>query len=122
MFPPPIDPSWEPGDPRFPGRADTGRSACPDARGREPLERPPDGSDIWAGSGSTAGLDRKFGELTGYLLRAAVVLDGVVLATGTSLVPELAFTLADGDIVSIAIDGIGALVNPVVRGRLGQPV
>lgn len=46
----------------------------------------------------------------------------MVLATGTSLVPELAFTLADGDIVSIAIDGIGALVNPVVRGRLGQPV
>jgi 2-dehydro-3-deoxy-D-arabinonate dehydratase len=80
-----------------------------------------DGSDIWAGSASTAGLHRKFGELTGYLYRADVFPDGVVLATGTSLVPDLPFTLADGDIVSIAIDGIGTLVNPVIRGRPGQP-
>lgn len=80
-----------------------------------------DGCDIWAGSASTAGLHRKFGELTEYLYRADVFPDGVVLATGTSLVPELPFTLADGDIVIIAIDGIGALVNPVVRGRLGRP-
>jgi len=79
-----------------------------------------DGRDIWAGSASTAGLHRKFGELTDYLYRADVFPDGVVLATGTSLVPELPFTLADGDIVSITIDGIGALVNPVVRGRLGR--
>jgi 2-dehydro-3-deoxy-D-arabinonate dehydratase len=79
------------------------------------------GSDIWAGSASTAGLHRKFGELTDYLYRADVFPDGVILATGTSLVPELPFTLADGDIVSIAIDDIGTLVNPVVRGRPGQP-
>ncbi len=38
-----------------------------------------------------------------------------------SLVPDLPFTLADGDIVSIAIDGIGTLVNPVIRVRLDQP-
>jgi 2-dehydro-3-deoxy-D-arabinonate dehydratase len=63
-----------------------------------------------------------FGELTGYLLRAAVFPDGMVLATGMSLMPALAFTLTGGDLVSIAIDGIVALVNPVVRGRLGQPV
>ena len=80
-----------------------------------------DGHDIWSGSASTAGLHRTFGELTGYLYRADVFPDGVVLATGTSLVPELPFTLVGGDIVSIAIDGIGVLVNPVVRGRLGQP-
>jgi 2-keto-4-pentenoate hydratase/2-oxohepta-3-ene-1,7-dioic acid hydratase in catechol pathway len=30
---------------------------------------------------------------------------------------ELPFTLAGGDVVAIAIDGIGALVNPVIRGR-----
>jgi 2-dehydro-3-deoxy-D-arabinonate dehydratase len=76
-----------------------------------------DGADIWAGSASTAGLHRKFGELTEFLYRADVFPDGVVLATGTSLVPELPFTLAGGDVVTIAIDGIGALVNPVIRGR-----
>jgi len=77
------------------------------------------GAVIWSGSASTAGLHRTFGELTSYLYRADVFPDGVVLATGTSLVPELPFTLAGGDIVSIAIDGIGALVNPVVRGLAG---
>jgi 2-dehydro-3-deoxy-D-arabinonate dehydratase len=42
----------------------------------------------------------------------------VILSTGTSLVPELPFTLQAGDEVRIAISGIdGALVNPVVRGK-----
>jgi 2-dehydro-3-deoxy-D-arabinonate dehydratase len=76
-----------------------------------------DGSDIWAGSASTSGLHRKFPELTAFLYRADVFPDGAVLATGTSLVPELPFSLAHGDTVTIAIDGIGTLVNPVVRGR-----
>ena len=77
-----------------------------------------DGADIWAGSASTAGLHRKFGELTEFLYRADVFPDGVVLATGTSLVPELPFTLAGGDVVAIAIDGIGALVNAQLRSSL----
>ena len=76
-----------------------------------------DGADIWAGSASTAGLHRKFGELVEYLYRADVFPDGVVLATGTSLVPELPFSLADGDVVTIRIDQVGTLVNPVLRGR-----
>jgi 2-dehydro-3-deoxy-D-arabinonate dehydratase len=103
---PAIRPAWEVPDPyRLTIQLTIGRDGC----------------DIWAGSASTAGLHRKFGELIEYLYRADVFPDGVVLATGTSLVPELPFTLADGDIVSIAIDGIGTLVNSVVRGRLGQP-
>lgn len=56
-----------------------------------------------------------------HLYRADVFPDGVILATGTSLVPELPFSLADGDVVSIGIDGVGALTNPVVRGRLPLP-
>ena len=77
------------------------------------------GAEVWTGSACTAGLHRRFGELVGYLYRADVFPDGVVLATGTSLVPELPFTLAHGDIVAISIDSIGALVNPVIRGRPG---
>ena len=42
----------------------------------------------------------------------------MILSTGTSLVPELPFTLQAGDEVRITISGIdGALVNPVVRGK-----
>jgi 2-dehydro-3-deoxy-D-arabinonate dehydratase len=75
------------------------------------------GADVWAGSASTAGLHRKFGELVDYLYRADVFPDGAVLSTGTSLVPELPFSLAGGDVVTIRIDGVGELVNPVIRGR-----
>jgi 2-dehydro-3-deoxy-D-arabinonate dehydratase len=80
-----------------------------------------DGDGIWAGTASTAGLHRKFGELVEHLYRADVFPDGAILATGTSLVPELPFSLADGDVVSIGIDGVGVLSNPVVRGRPPWP-
>jgi 2-dehydro-3-deoxy-D-arabinonate dehydratase len=75
------------------------------------------GADVWAGTASTSGLHRKLGELVEHLYRADVFPDGAVLATGTSLVPELPFTLADGDVVTIAIEHVGVLANPVVRGR-----
>ena len=80
-----------------------------------------DGAGIWAGTASTAGLHRKFGELVEHLYRADVFPDGAILATGTSLVPELPFSLADGDVVSIGINGVGVLTNAVVRGRLPWP-
>jgi 2-keto-4-pentenoate hydratase/2-oxohepta-3-ene-1,7-dioic acid hydratase in catechol pathway len=37
-----------------------------------------------------------------------------------ALVPESPFTLESGDIVEIEIDGIGALRNPVARGKTGR--
>jgi len=80
-----------------------------------------DGTDVWTGDASTAGLHRKFGELIDHLYRADVFPDGAVLATGTSLVPELPFTLADGDVVTIGIEHVGVLVNPVIRGRPRWP-
>ena len=80
-----------------------------------------DGTDVWTGDASTAGLHRKFGELIDHLYRADVFPDGAVLATGTSLVPELPFTLADGDVVTIGIEHVGVLVNPVIRGRPRPP-
>ena len=45
---------------------------------------------------------------------------GAVLSTGTSLVPDLPFTLEAGDEVRIRISGIGELVNPVVRGKAAR--
>jgi 2-dehydro-3-deoxy-D-arabinonate dehydratase len=75
-----------------------------------------DGGVVWSGSASTGGLRRRFEELVRYLFAADAFPDGVVLATGTSLVPELPFTLAGGDVVEIEIASIGVLTTPVVRG------
>jgi 2-dehydro-3-deoxy-D-arabinonate dehydratase len=35
--------------------------------------------------------------------------------TGTGIIPPSEFTLEDGDVVSIAIDAIGTLTQPVTR-------
>jgi 2-dehydro-3-deoxy-D-arabinonate dehydratase len=78
-----------------------------------------DGSTAWAGSGNTATLHRKIDDLAEYLFRADEFPAGVVLSTGTSVVPDLPFTLEAGDEVRIRISGIGELANPVVRGRPG---
>ena len=40
--------------------------------------------------------------------------DGVLLMTGTGIVPPDEFSLAPGDVVSITIAGVGTLTNPVV--------
>ena len=76
-----------------------------------------DGETAWEGSASTSSLHRKIDELAGYLFRADEFPAGVILSTGTSLVPELPFTLEAGDEVRIRISGIGELANPVVRGK-----
>ena len=60
---------------------------------------------------------RSFDELVGWLGREYELADGAMLLTGTGIVPPDDFTLEDGDDVSITIDGIGTLSNPVVKGR-----
>jgi 2-dehydro-3-deoxy-D-arabinonate dehydratase len=50
-----------------------------------------------------------------YLLRDNEFPAGVFLMTGTGIVPPSEFTLQDGDEVTIQVEGIGSLVNPVVR-------
>src|SRR5690348_719189 len=84
------------------------------------------GVAAWEGSASTSALHRKIDELAAYLFREDEFPAGAILSTGTSLVPELPFTLEAGDEVRIRISGIGELVNPVVRGKaaraaLGEP-
>jgi 2-dehydro-3-deoxy-D-arabinonate dehydratase len=75
------------------------------------------GAVVWDGSSSTAGLRRRIDDLASYLFREDDFPAGVILSTGTSLVPDLPFTLAAGDEIRIAISEIGELVNPVVRGK-----
>jgi 2-dehydro-3-deoxy-D-arabinonate dehydratase len=79
-----------------------------------------DGSCCWEGQTSTSQLNRRFDDLVAYLMRGDVHPDGVVLATGTCLVPPPPFTLAAGDVVTIVIEGVGTLTNPAVRGHIPE--
>jgi 2-dehydro-3-deoxy-D-arabinonate dehydratase len=76
-----------------------------------------DGRVAWQGETSTARLHRRLDELVSYLMRGDVHPDGVVLSTGTCLVPPAPFTLAAGDTVEIEVGDVGVLRNAVVRGR-----
>jgi 2-dehydro-3-deoxy-D-arabinonate dehydratase len=67
------------------------------------------------GSTSTNQLHRTFEDLVEYLYRDNTHFHGAILMTGTGIVPPSDFTLEAGDEVSITIDGIGTLTNPVVR-------
>jgi 2-dehydro-3-deoxy-D-arabinonate dehydratase len=80
------------------------------------LEIVRDGEQVWYGTANTGQLHRRLPELVGYLRRAEVFPDGVVLSTGTSLVPPLPFTLRPGDVVDIGIAEVGRLRTPVVEG------
>jgi 2-dehydro-3-deoxy-D-arabinonate dehydratase len=98
---PAIRPSWEVADPYDLGIELTIR------RG---------GAIAWHGRASTSSLRRRFDDLVGYLLRADFHPGGVVLTTGTCLVPPAPFSLADGDVVTVAVAEVGVLTTGVVRG------
>lgn len=72
-----------------------------------------DGVSAFAGQTSTAQLHRPLEELVAYLMRGMEFPAGVVLSTGTGIVPELDFTLRPGDRIEITIDEVGTLDNPV---------
>ena len=63
---------------------------------------------------------RPLEDLVDWLGRDNEFPDGVILLTGTGVVPPDDFTLPAGDVVSITIDGIGTLTNPVVVGGLSD--
>jgi 2-dehydro-3-deoxy-D-arabinonate dehydratase len=74
-----------------------------------------DGAVIYEGETSVARMARRFDELIDWLGRDNVFHAGVVLLTGTGIVPPDDFSLRPGDLVRITIDGIGVLANPVVQ-------
>jgi 2-dehydro-3-deoxy-D-arabinonate dehydratase len=71
------------------------------------------GEVVFAGRVSTDQLKRSRLELLQYLGRNNSFPEGVVLLTGTGIVPPDDLALQDGDVVSIDIQPAGTLVNPV---------
>ena len=74
------------------------------------------GKIAFEGQTSTEQLARTFEDLISWLGRDNTFRDGVILLTGTGVVPDSNFTLFPGDTVNISIDGIGMLANTVVQG------
>jgi 2-dehydro-3-deoxy-D-arabinonate dehydratase len=74
------------------------------------------GRRVFGGSTSIAQMARSFDDLIAWLARDNSFPQGVILLTGTGIVPGDDFTLAPGDAVHISIAGIGTLSNKVVQG------
>ncbi len=74
------------------------------------------GQTVFSGQTSIEQMARTFDDLISWLARDNSFPNGVILLTGTGIVPGDDFTLAAGDTVEITIDGIGTLRNPVVQG------
>jgi 2-dehydro-3-deoxy-D-arabinonate dehydratase len=71
------------------------------------------GEQLYADQVSVATMHRQLDELVDWLFRGQDFPVGVVLLTGTSIVPPVAFTLQAGDIATVEIPGLGRLRNPV---------
>lgn len=71
------------------------------------------GSIVFSEQVSVSRMKRSLAELIAYLGRDNAFPQGVVLMTGTGIVPPDNLALADGDMVEIVADGLGTLVNPV---------
>jgi 2-dehydro-3-deoxy-D-arabinonate dehydratase len=76
-----------------------------------------DGGTAFEGGTSTSRLARTLSDLVAALCSAYDFPDGVVLATGTGIVPEMDFALQEGDQVEIDIEQVGRLTNQVVVGK-----
>src|SRR5262249_46486478 len=73
------------------------------------------GEQVFQGRSTVARMARSFEDLIGWLGRDNRFPDGVILLTGTGVVPPDDFSLRSGDEVRIAIDGIGALTNSIAQ-------
>ena len=71
---------------------------------------------VFHGKTSTAKMARTFGDLIQWLGRDSSFPHGVILLTGTGIVPPDEFSLKSGDVVKITMEGIGTLINPVIQG------
>ena len=72
------------------------------------------GVDIWNAQTSLAALNRTLEDLVDYVFRCQYFPDGVILSTGTGIVPPLDISLLAGDVVEISVDGVGVLSNKVI--------
>jgi len=74
-----------------------------------------DGEVVFEDGTDTGQMKRSVDELVDYYTKHNAVPELAVLLTGTSLVPPESFTLKEGDTVTIDIEDIGTLENPVVE-------
>jgi 2-dehydro-3-deoxy-D-arabinonate dehydratase len=75
------------------------------------------GGVLWSGETSMREFARRLDDLVAALFLEDTFPHGVILSTGTALVPDSPFTLEPGDEVEIEIDTLGRLRNPTVRGK-----
>jgi len=73
-----------------------------------------EGREAYAGTTSTSAMARGCEDLAGWLFRALSFPAGVVLLTGTGVVPGADFTVRPGDTIEITSPALGTLTNPVV--------
>lgn len=67
-------------------------------------------------------MHRSLEDLVAYLGRANAFPDGVILLTGTGMVPDSEFTLQPGDLIEIWIDRVGTLRNTVEVAQIRKSV
>jgi len=72
-----------------------------------------DGTTVFDGSTTLGAMKRSFSDLVSWLGRENSFPDGVILLTGTGVVPPDTFTLASGDEIAIDVKDIGRLCNTV---------
>ncbi len=68
---------------------------------------------VFQGETAVSQIKRSFQELVDFLFRSQQFPHGVVLLTGTGIVPPDAFTLQASDVIRIQISGVGQLENAV---------
>ncbi len=74
------------------------------------------GNEVFSGNTDVSQMKRKVDDLVKWLFHDNSIPDGVLLLTGTGIVPDSNFTLKPNDVVKITIDGIGTLENSIVQG------
>jgi 2-dehydro-3-deoxy-D-arabinonate dehydratase len=73
------------------------------------------GSDhVWQAETSLGALNRTLEDLVNYVFRCQEFPHGLILSTGTGIVPPMDVSLQANDVVEIEVAGVGRLTNPVV--------
>ncbi len=72
------------------------------------------GETVFSGETKISQIKRRFSDLIEYLFRSQEFPNGVILLTGTGVVPGDDFTLQPQDQVTISIPAIGELTNSVI--------
>ncbi|MGW8552585.1 fumarylacetoacetate hydrolase family protein [Streptomyces tubercidicus] len=72
---------------------------------------------VFSGETRTSAMRRGYGELVHWLFRGEQFPDGVVLSTGTGIVPPLGEGLRPGDRATVTIDQVGGLSNVLTDDR-----